>query len=208
MGKICLSPPFVQFLPPHSRGRRIGLLGGSFNPPHAAHRLISLIALRRLKLDAVWWLVTPGNPLKSNAELPDPFVRMEKARILANHPRVHITSLESHFKTRYTVDTLRQLLPRCPGVRFVWLMGSDNLVQFQHWKQWQNITRSVPIAVIDRPGTTLKALHSRAAQCFSKARMSENAASFLAKRNAPAWIFLHDRRSTLSSTILRNESNR
>ena len=163
MAGVCLSPSFARFLPPHGRGQRIGLLGGSFNPAHAAHRLISLIALRRLKLDAVWWLVTPGNPLKSGDGLPDVAQRMHQARCLANHPKIHVTALESLLRTRYTIDTLQHLLPRCPDVHFVWLMGSDNLLQFHHWKQWQQIATCVPVAVIDRPGTTLKSLHSRAA---------------------------------------------
>jgi nicotinate-nucleotide adenylyltransferase len=208
MEDFCLTPSSVRLLPPHNRGQRIGLLGGSFNPPHAAHRLISLIALRRLKLDAIWWLVTPGNPLKSNNDLLDMSLRMKKARLVANHPRLHITALESLLKTRYTIDTLRQLIPRCPGVHFVWLMGSDNLVQFHHWKNWHKIAKTVPIAVIDRPGTTLKALHSHAAQSFARFRLAELSAPGLANRKAPGWIFLHDRRSTLSSTRLRHKESR
>ena len=203
MTGVCLSPPFVRFLPPHGREQRIGLLGGSFNPPHAAHRLISLIALRRLKLDAVWWLVTPGNPLKSADGLPDVTQRMQQARALANHPKIHVTAVERVLRTRYTIHTLQHLLLRCPAVRFVWLMGSDNLVQFHHWKQWQQIAARVPMAVIDRPGTTLKSLQSRAAQRFARQRRPERLASAVLKRKAPAWVFLHDRRSALSSTALR-----
>lgn len=200
---LCLSPPFARLLPPHGRGQRIGLLGGSFNPAHAAHRQISLIALRRLRLDAVWWLVTPGNPLKHQKGLPEVAQRMAQARHLAHHPKIHVTALESHLATRFTIDSLQKLLPRCPDVHFVWLMGSDNLAQFHRWKQWRDIAACVPMAVIDRPGSTLKSTHSRAALCFGKQRLREMAAPGLALRKAPVWIFLHDRRSALSSTALR-----
>lgn len=205
MAGVSLSPRFVRFLPPHSRGQRIGLLGGSFNPAHPAHRLISLIALRRLKLDAVWWLVTPGNPLKSVKGLPAVAQRMQQAHRLANHPKIHVTALESVLRTRYTIDTVQHLRPRCPGVNFVWIMGSDNFLQFHHWKQWPEIAASVPMAVIDRPGTTLKSLHGRAAHRFARQRLPEQRASGLLKRKAPAWVFLHDRRSALSSTLLRSQ---
>lgn len=205
MDGICLSPPVTHLLPPHGRGQRIGLLGGSFNPAHAAHRQISLIALRRLKLDAVWWLVTPGNPLKENSGLPHLSQRMVQARRLAHHPKIHVTALETTLGTRYTIDTLRRLLPRCAGVHFVWLMGSDNLVEFHRWKHWQQIARSLPMAVIDRPATTLKATQSRAARHFGAQRLQEQAAASLAGRPAPVWLFLHDRRSALSSTALRQK---
>lgn len=196
---------FPQFLPPHGRRQRIGLLGGSFNPPHSAHRLISLIALRRLKLDAVWWLVTPGNPLKSVKGMPDVAHRMQQAQRLARHPKIHVTALESVLRTRYTIDTLQHLLARCPGVGFVWIMGSDNFLQFHHWKQWPDIAACVPMAVIDRPCTTLKSLHGRAAHRFARQRLPEHRASGLLKRTAPVWVFLHDRRSALSSTLLRSQ---
>ena len=202
---ICLSPPFSRFLPPHGRGQRIGLLGGSFNPAHAAHRQISLIALRRLKLDAVWWLVSPGNPLKSHEGLPDVRQRMAQARGLAHHPKIHVSALESQFGTHFTIDTLRRLLAHCPDLHFVWLMGSDNLVQFHRWKHWQKIAALLPMAVIDRPASTLKATHSRAALCFGGRRLREQVAASVVSRQAPVWVFLHDRRSALSSTVLRRQ---
>lgn len=204
---ICLSPPFARFLPPHGRGQRIGLLGGSFNPPHAAHRQISLIALRRLKLDAVWWLVTPGNPLKEQGGLPDVRQRMDQARRLAHHPKIHVSAIESLIGTRFTIDTMRRLLAHCPDLHFVWLMGSDNLVQFHRWKHWQRIASFMPLAVIDRPATTLKATRSRAALRFGPCRLQEQAAMSVVGRKAPVWVFLHDRRSALSSTALRGRSN-
>lgn len=191
---------------PLRRGRRIGLLGGSFNPPHAAHRQISLIALKRLRLDAVWWLVSPGNPLKDNARLPPLAERLALARQVARHPRIRPTGLEAQFGTRFTVDTLARLRRRWPADRFVWLMGADNLAQFHRWKHWRQIARLVPIAVVDRPGQTHRAVRCAAATALGAARVTESGARALASARPPAWAFLHDRRSTLSSTALRAKS--
>ncbi|MHB2169505.1 nicotinate-nucleotide adenylyltransferase [Alsobacter sp. R-9] len=190
-------------LPPHGRGLRIGLLGGSFNPPHEGHLLLSRTALRRLRLDAVWWLVTPGNPLKDNAGLPSLAARMEAARRLATDRRIVVTGFEAAIGTRYTFDTVRYLTRRCPGVRFVWLMGADNLASFHRWQRWRGIARLVPIAVIDRPGTTLRATRSRAAALLARDRVDETDAALLPLLPPPAWVFLHGPRSTLSSTALR-----
>jgi len=142
------NPRPAPALPPHERDMRIGLLGGSFNPPHAAHRLISLMALRRLGLDQVWWLVTPGNPLKDNSKLPDGVSRMEQAVLMADHPRIKVTLLEDAIGTRFTFDTLAWLQMRHPGVHFVWLMGADNLVGFHRWARWRDILTLMPIAVL------------------------------------------------------------
>lgn len=190
-------------LPPHGQGLRIGLLGGSFNPPHAAHRLISLIAMRRLDLDAVWWLVTPGNPLKEHKALPEIATRMAWARAVKQHPRIRITDIEGRIGTRYSIDTLGWLRQHAPRTRFVWLMGSDNLASFHRWKDWKALARLMPIAVIDRPGSTLPATSSRAAQALKMVRQPEILQQALPGRAAPAWIFLHDRRSALSSTAIR-----
>ena len=183
---------------------RIGLLGGSFNPPHAAHRLISVMALKRLDLDQVWWLVTPGNPLKDNSSLPDGVSRMQQARRMAHHPRISVTLLEDAIGTRFTYDTLAWLHMRYPGVHFVWLMGADNLVGFHRWSRWRDILNLMPIAVFDRPGSTLSASYAHAALAFSACRWSEHRAKRLALSKTPAWIFFHGRRSELSSTALRN----
>src|SRR5690242_8986975 len=129
-------PPLRAALPPHAAGMRIGLFGGSFDPPHAAHRAASLFALRRLRLDAVWWLVTPGNPLKDVRGLTPLAERMAAAQRLARHPAIAVLGLEAVIKTRYTCDTVRYLSARCPGVRFVWVMGADNLRQFHRWQNW------------------------------------------------------------------------
>ncbi|OYU47638.1 MAG: nicotinic acid mononucleotide adenylyltransferase [Rhizobiales bacterium PAR1] len=183
---------------------RIGLFGGSFNPPHEGHLLVARTALKRLKLDRVWWLVTPGNPLKEIAGLPSQAERMAQCRALIGpDPRIIVTGIEAEIGTRYTEETIRFLKSRCPGVNFVWLMGADNLASFHRWRNWRAIAGAVPMAVIDRPGSTLRAASSRAAQTFSAARRNEREAAHLATMPAPAWVFLHGRRSEASSTALR-----
>lgn len=193
-------------LPPHAPGLRIGLFGGTFNPAHDGHRMASLTALRRLQLDRVWWLVTPGNPLKDNQALPPLAQRIATARALADHGHIHVTGIEATLRTRYTADTLRQLMRRCPGVRFVWVMGSDNLASFHRWNEWRTIARMMPIAVIDRPGSTHRSIASPAANWMARWRLPENQGAALPVRTPPAWIFLHGRRSDLSSTYLRERA--
>lgn len=193
-------------LPPHAPGLRIGLFGGSFNPAHDGHRLASLTALRRLQLDRVWWLVTPGNPLKDNAALPPLAQRVARSRAIADHARIQVTGIEASLRTRYTADTLRALTLRCPGVRFVWIMGSDNLASFHRWNEWRAIARLMPIAVIDRPGSTHSAVASPASAWLARWRIPENQAAAIAGAKAPAWVFLHGRRSALSSTMLRRKA--
>ncbi len=191
-------------LPRHAPGMRIGLFGGSFNPPHDGHRLASLVALKRLRLDAVWWLVTPGNPLKDISGLPSLEARMEAARRIARDPRIIVTGIEARIGTRYTFDTVDWLSRRCAGVNFVWLMGADNLASFHRWQRWREIARTLPIAVIDRPKSTLKATHSRAAIWLAPRRFDEADAALLPVSRPPAFVFLHGPRSDLSSTALRN----
>jgi len=196
----------VPRLPPFASGMRIGLLGGSFNPPHEGHALVTRLALTRFGLDGVWWLVTPGNPLKSRAELAALHERVEAARRLIGGPRVAITDIEAEIGARYTYDTLAWLSRRAPGVRFVWLMGADNLRQFSLWRHWRDIADLVPIAVIDRPGSTLRAMSSRAAVALARWRVPEGEARLLADRKPPAFLFLHGPRSELSSTLLRKSA--
>jgi nicotinate-nucleotide adenylyltransferase len=191
-------------IPLHADGMRIGLLGGSFNPPHAAHRAISLFAIKRLRLDRVWWLISPGNPLKDVSRLHDLEERAAAARHVANDPRIDVSCLEAVIGTRYTVDTITYLRRRCSGLRFVWIMGADNLAQFHRWENWQRIASAVPIAVIDRPPQSFRALAAPAAQALTPYRIPENEAAMLAKRHAPAWVFLTGMKSNLSSTGLRN----
>ena len=198
-------PRFVaQAVPPHTEGMRIGLLGGSFNPPHEAHRAISRFALTRLQLDRVWWLVSPGNPLKEQGALHALGDRMKAASDVANDPRIEVSCLESVIRTRYTIDTINYLRRRASGLRFVWIMGADNLAQFHRWQDWQRIAAQVPIAVIDRPPQSFRALASPAAQALARYRVAENEAARLADRRPPAWIFLTGLKLSLSSTGLRN----
>jgi nicotinate-nucleotide adenylyltransferase len=194
----------AQAIPFHTSGMRIGLLGGSFNPPHAAHRAISLFALKRLKLDRVWWLLTPGNPLKDNGGLHDLTERADAARKIADDPRIDISCLEAVIGVRYTVDTIIHLRRRVSGVHFVWIMGADNLAQFHRWKDWRRIASEVPIAVIDRPPQSFRALAAPAAQALARYRLPENQAARLAEQHTPAWVFLSGMKLSLSSTRLRN----
>jgi nicotinate-nucleotide adenylyltransferase len=194
----------AQTIPLHSNGMRIGLLGGSFNPPHRAHRAISLFAIKRLKLDRIWWLVTPGNPLKERGALHDLDARAEAARQMADDPRIDVSCLESVIGTRYTVDTISFLRRRACGLRFVWIMGADNLAQFHRWQNWRRIASEVPIAVIDRPPQSFRALAAPAAQALARYRLPESQAARLADHRAPAWVFLTGMKLSLSSTGLRN----
>jgi len=190
-------------LPLAGPGMRIGLLGGSFNPPHEAHRDVSLTALKRLGLDRVWWLVTPGNPLKDVSKLPSLAERVENAKALARHPKIDVTGFDGGTGTGYTIDLLRGLTRRYPGVGFVWLMGADNLAEFHRWRSWPEIFRIMPIAVLDRPGFRLKAKASQAARRFAPYYVDESDAAGLALLEPPAWTILSHKLSELSSTELR-----
>jgi len=190
-------------LPPHAPGMRIGLFGGTFDPPHAAHRAASLLALRRLNLDRVWWLVTPGNPLKDVRGLAPLAERIAAARTLAHDPRIDVTDFEAELGTNYTHGTISYLVRRCPGVRFVWIMGADNLRHFHRWQRWRDIAALVPIVVVDRLGPSLYASAGAAGQALSRFRLPESAAKTLPQRRPPAWIYLHGLKSPLSSTALR-----
>jgi nicotinate-nucleotide adenylyltransferase len=190
-------------LPPHGPGLKIGLLGGSFNPPHEAHLAVSLLALRRLGLDRVWWLVTPGNPLKDTRALPPLADRVSAARRVAAHPHIDVTDLEAAIGTRFTADTIAWLTRRFPAVRFVWIMGADNLAQFHLWQNWRDIAETIPIAVVDRFGASYAATASPAAQALTAARIRERDARSLPDRPPPAWVYLHGLKSPLSSTAIR-----
>jgi nicotinate-nucleotide adenylyltransferase len=182
---------------------RIGLLGGSFNPPHAAHRQISLTALKRLGLDQVWWLVSPANPLKDTSGLPSLEQRVGAAQEIADHPRIAVTGFAGNGKSLYIVDVLTALKRRYPGVNFVWLMGADNLADIHRWQAWQTIFGLMPIAVLDRPGYRLKARANQAAQRFADFHVDESDAAGLALLTAPAWTVITHPLSGLSSTALR-----
>lgn len=190
-------------LPPCTPGMRIGLYGGSFNPAHAGHLHVSRTALRRLRLDRVWWLISPGNPLKTRGDLAPLPERMAGARRIAADSRIAVTGFEAAVGARYTVETLHWLRARRPNVRFVWIMGADSLASFHRWKTYRTIAALMPIAVIDRPGSTLSAMAARGAQVLAPARIDETDAPLLAGLTPPAWVFLHGPRSSLSSTALR-----
>ena len=189
---------------PHAeKGMQVGLFGGSFNPPHAGHALVAEIALRRLALDQLWWMVTPGNPLKSTRELAPLAERLLLSESVARDPRIKVTAFEASHNVRYTADTLSLIRSRNPGVDFVWIMGADNLRDFHRWQRWRKIAETFPIAVIDRPGSTLSFLSSVVAKTFDYARVDEVDAPRLAHRKAPAWTFIHGPRSSLSSSAIR-----
>jgi nicotinate-nucleotide adenylyltransferase len=178
-------------------------LGGSFNPAHRGHLHVSEAALKALRLDYVWWLVSPQNPLKSRADMAGLSERLAKARRSVRHPRIVVTAIEAESGTRFTADTLAFLLKRFPQVRFVWLMGSDNLVQIPRWRRWRDIFQSCPLAVVTRPGTVLKAGLGRAANCFAEERCPPD--RVFASRRAPAWTMIEAHRELESATHIRDE---
>ncbi len=183
-------------------GMRIGLLGGSFDPAHEGHAHLTREALKRLGLDRVWWLVSPGNPLKPNP--PAPIAdRIAWAQAVMDDPRVVITDIEARLGTRHTAATLRRLTALYPNVRFVWLMGADNLAQFHRWQNWDWIMRHVPVAVFARPGTRLAARGSRAADEYARWRQPVEAARLIAGLVPPAWVFLDMPLNDLSSSAIR-----
>lgn len=183
-------------------GMTVGLLGGSFDPAHAGHVHITKEALRRFRLDRVIWLVSPGNPLKARG--PAPLAdRLRTARALMQHPRVIVSDFEAQAGIRFTADTLMALRKSWPGVRFVWLMGADNLAQFHRWDHWRDIAESVPIGVLARPGSRLNARRSLTAQIYERSRLAGRAAALLGQSEAPAWCFVNVPMSSLSSTALR-----
>jgi nicotinate-nucleotide adenylyltransferase len=192
----------VPIGPPAAAGQRVGLLGGSFDPAHAGHLHISRWALRALRLDRVWWVVSPGNPLKPTAPA-DLARRVAAARGVARHPRILVTDLEARVGTRYTAATLRALRRGYPGVRFVWLMGADNLTRFHLWDRWEEIMARVPVAVLARPGEQLRAGLSPAARRFARWRLPQRQAASLPLRSPPAWTLLTGPMVELSSTALR-----
>lgn len=193
-------------LPIATPGLRVGLLGGSFDPPHAGHVHISRWALREFGLDQVWWLVSPGNPLKKQGPLPLNR-RMKACRDLVSHPRIIVSDLEARLGTRYTAETLAKLLQRYSTVRFVWLMGADNLVQFHKWDRWKWIMEHVPIGVLARPGEQLAAGHSRVAQQYSRFRLSQRRSTALPFQQAPCWSLLNGAMMEISSTKIRESGN-
>jgi len=193
----------MKYLRPYARpGQTIGLLGGSFDPAHAGHAHITREALKRFGLDRVWWLVSPGNPLKAHGPAPLE-TRMERARSVIIDPRVEVTDFETQVGTRYTAQTLQALFAAYPGVRFVWLMGADNLAQFHQWQRWEWIMQNIPIGVIARPGDRVAARMSPAARRYRAHRLRGRDAQALAWAPAPAWCMINVPMVEHSSSAIR-----
>lgn len=189
-----------QGFPVATKGMVVGLLGGSFDPAHEGHVHITREALKRMGLDQVWWLVTPGNPLK--ARQPAPMAdRLKRARQVMRHPRVKITALEERLNTRVTINTITRLRTIYPGVTFVWLMGADNLVQFHHWGRWRDILRSVAVGVLARPGSGVQARLSVAARAFRVNQVDRG--ETLRGRKPPVWCFVNVPMNDASSSAIR-----
>jgi nicotinate-nucleotide adenylyltransferase len=183
--------------------KKIGLLGGSFNPAHDGHRAISLEAIRRLQLDEIWWLVSPQNPLKSTDKMASFEARLASARdMAADHPKLIVTDLEQRLGTQYTVDTVRRL-SRGGRADFVWLIGADNLVQLPKWRSWRELLNLVPIAVFDREPYSYRALAGRVARAYAAHRMRARDAAALFRADPPAWVYFRLRRHRVSSTAIR-----
>ncbi len=178
------------------------MLGGSFDPAHAGHAHITREALKRFGLDRVWWLVSPGNPLKVKGPAPLD-QRILRARDVMQHPRVDVTEIEAHLGTRYTAQTLAALRARYPLVRFVWLMGADNLAQLHLWQDWQQIVKTVPIGVMARPGQRISARMSRAAALFADYRIAGGQSQLLGRAAPPAWCFVNVPMVDISSSAIR-----
>ncbi len=186
---------------------RVGLLGGSFNPAHAGHRHIALLAQERLGLDEVWLLVSPQNPLKPARGMAPLARRLAAAQAIAgDHPRLRATAIEQALGTRYTADTLAALRRRFPATRFVWLMGADNLVQVARWHRWMRIFHALPVAFLARSPYSQKALAATAARRLARFRLPAGRARGLAESPPPAWTFLHTRLHPASASALRAQT--
>lgn len=197
-------PEHYLDMPAVKAGMTVGLFGGSFNPPHEGHLLIAQHAIEALKLDQLWWMVSPSNPLKDHSELPTLAERIRLSEALIDDPRIKVTGFEAAHKIRFSADTIELVLGKLPDVRFVWVMGADSLASFDKWARWQWIVETIPIAVYNRPGSSLADHSSVMAQTFAAAKIDEAWASELAQMQPPAWTFIHGPLSPLSSTELRN----
>ncbi len=184
--------------------KTVGLLGGSFDPAHAGHVNITKAAIKRFDLDEVWWLVSPRNPLKT-ASHASYSTRLVLASKIMQHPRVRVTDIERRIGTNYTADTLSTLTHILPRTQFVWLMGADNLDQFDNWKQWERIMHTLPVGILARPGNRLAPLNARAARIYRACRVPMHQSQLLAKGRPPRWCYINLPMSRLSSSSLRSE---
>lgn len=194
----------AAYLPPRSTRARIGLFGGSFDPPHPGHLHVAETAMKRLGLDQVWWFPTPGNPLK---EVPSDYeARFAAVQDLTKHNRAfRVSNIEQQASLRYTYDLIRLMRQHCPRADLVWIMGGDSLMTFHYWKDWEKLAESIPIAVIARPGFELASRFSLFAKRMRRHRLADNAASILPEQKAPAWLYLPAPLNPISSTALRQK---
>lgn len=191
-------------LPPFGRGQRIGLFGGSFNPAHRGHVAAAEEALKAARLDWIWWMVSPQNPLKDPRDTGDFFHRLKIARRIACHPRFRVTAFEKAIASRMTADTLTALQPFLAEARFVWIMGADSLASLHRWRHWRLLPKTLPLLVVDRPGWAFRALSSPAAKEFGAWRLKEHEAALLPGMKPPAWVFLNLPLRKESSTAIRH----
>jgi nicotinate-nucleotide adenylyltransferase len=189
--------------PPFGEGQRIGLFGGSFNPAHNGHRAVALYARKRLDLDWIWWLVSPQNPLKDAGDYRDYDERLETARRIARHPRFIVSDLEARLATRTTAETLKALAPQLRRARFVWIMGADSFADLHHWNDWTDIPKAIPLAILARPGFSMRALESPAALRYESRRIGSENARDLPGASPPAWCFIPMPLRPESSTAIR-----
>jgi nicotinate-nucleotide adenylyltransferase len=196
---ICKAPVFGE-------GQRIGLFGGSFNPAHHGHYMVALYALKRLELDWVWWMVSPQNPLKDPSETGEYAARLASTRAIARHPRFIVTDVEKQLGSRTTAETLRGLKPLLAHGRFVWIMGADSFANLHRWHDWLEIADTLPLAVLARPGYSLRALGGPAATRFSEAQVPTHLAPRLAGTAPPAWCFIPMPLRPESSTAIRRRA--
>ena len=202
--KVAKPTNLTSLLSEVSDGAHIGLLGGSFNPAHEGHLDISLLALEKLGLDSVWWLVTPQNPLKPKKGMALLSDRLSNAQNRADDPRISVTDIETELGTLFTADTLTALRNRFSETYFVWLMGADNLLQMHHWRQWSQIFYTVPVAVFARPNYSHRAENAEATKRFAKYRIPVFKAPHLAEEQPPAWVFFKQPLNPISATEIRS----
>ena len=195
--------PAPQLCAAPAGGRKIGLFGGSFNPPHDGHLHVSLQALNRLGLDEIWWLVSPQNPLKPSRGMAPFEERLAAARRLARHPSIRVSDCEQRIHSQYSADTIQHLRRRHPRHRFVWIMGADNLAEFERWRRWQDIFQALPIAIFDRRTYAQSASASKPLKRFARHRLPERAARRLASEQPPVWTYFHGRLHAASASAIR-----
>lgn len=198
----------MNHLPPFGPGQRIGLFGGSFNPPHAGHRAVAQFALKRLQLDWVWWIVSPQNPLKEASQYADYELRLKAVRKIAAHPRFRVSDIENRLGTNTTAQLLEAIAPALKRGCFVWLMGADSFADLHRWHNWTDIAASMPCAVLARPGYSLSALQSQAAIRYEEYRLPTDKCAALPCANPPAWTFIPMPLRRESSTLIRESAQR